>query len=174
MPPFKIPILDPLGILSEPGSRIVTDLMEEEVKLHDPIRDFILSAWGVDTNTDDTEEVETVFEILVRKTRQLQPPPQPQPRNQAPSDVQRSEYYSLGDRIVRDSFTRQRNRAVAEQVARTFAPNNPQLQLECLNNIRDFTMYPENSEQYLSAKDWLELHDLKDLLRQAYMAGFEK
>ena len=81
----------------------------------------------------------------------------------------RSEYHTLGDRILRNSFTCEKNRAVAEQVSRAFAPDNHRLQLECMHNIRDFTIYPENTDKLHRAKQWLKQHDLIDLLWNAYI-----
>ena len=158
MSSINIPIFDPLGILSKPASTLAQKFIDEDIEFTDPVRDIvidILDNGEVDTPAEDNTTL----------------PSSPSPTGPAPQSAQRSEYYALGDRLMGDSFTCEKNRAVAEQVARTFAPSNHRLQLECLHNIRDFTMYPENTDQYRRAKGWLEQHNLKDLLRNAYVEG---
>ena len=178
MPPIKLPIFDPLGILSKPASKLAQNIIDEDIEFNDPIRDFMIDAFGVDVEEENlrvlSERIQQQDYVIaaLRDKEQEQDNTAPiTPAGPAPRSAQRTEYYAMGDKLLSDSFTCERNRAVAEQVARTFAEGNHRLQLECLHNIRDFTMYPENSEQYNRAKLWLEQHNLKDLLRQAYVNG---
>ena len=163
MPPITLPIIDPLGILSEPASKFAQKFIDEDIEFNDPVRDIV-----IDILDDEEVEAGTTHAPAPQPQTNAMPPPDTPP---APRSAQRAEYYAMGDRLVGDSFTCEKNRAVAEQVARKFAPENHRLQLECLHNIRDFTMYPETTGQFRRAKQWLEQHNLKDLLRQAYMDG---
>lgn len=164
MPPLKLPIIDPLGIISEPASKLASKFVDD-IEFNDPVRDLVVDI------LDDDDDAINEAEKNIPAGSEFTPTPAGPISQPPPRSAQRSEYFQMGDRVMGDSFTCERNRAVAERVARRFAPDNHRLRLECMHNIREFTMYPETSEQYRRAKQWLEQHNLKDELRQAYIEG---
>jgi len=143
---LKIPILDPLGILSEPAEKLAKDLFDEDITFHDPIREFILD----------------------RITKE-DPEPVSEPENQEGSEKQ--QYLEFGKRVI--TFACSRCQAIAEWVANEYAPNSPKKQLECIYYIKMFDESDTGTEEYETAKDWLEKHDLKDLLYTAYLKELE-
>lgn len=51
---LKLPIIDPLGILSKPAEKLTKNLFGEDIEFHDPLREFVLDMI--------TEEEEGEFE----------------------------------------------------------------------------------------------------------------
>lgn len=157
---FKLPIFDPLGLLSEPAEKLAKNLFGEDIKFHDPIREFILdriTEEGAGTEPDKQESTEPDTPEGVRRT--------------IDEVSERSEYLAFGKRVL--TFSCSRCQAIAEWVANEYAPDSPKKQLECIYYIKMFDESDSGTEEYEKAKDWLEKHDLKDLLYTAYLKELE-
>jgi len=146
---LKLPIFDPLGLLSEPARKLARDLFGEDITFHDPLREFVL-----DRITED--DVETDSEAA--------PPTES-------SESSKQAYLEFGKRVI--TFSCSRCQAIAEWVANEYAPDSPKKQLECMYYIKMFDESDSGTEKYETAKDWLEKNDLKDLLYTAYLKELE-
>lgn len=148
---IKLPIFDPLGLLSEPAGKIASDLFGEDVKFHDPIREFVL-----DRITEDEDGAEPDSGVAT-------------PTDSSESD--RQAYLEFGKRVI--TFSCSRCQAIAEWVANDYAPDSPKKQLECMYYIKMFDESDSGTKEYETAKDWLEKHELKDTLYTAYLQELE-
>ena len=143
---MKLPIIDPLGILKEPAEDILRSV-GVDVELSDPIREFALDfIEGVQDERESTDESS-------------------KPKTEKRSE--REAYLDFGKRAI--TFECTRCQAIAEQVAAEYAPDSPKKQLECMYYIKMFDENDVSEEGYDTAKTWLEEHDLKDALYQAYL-----
>lgn len=79
----------------------------------------------------------------------------------------REAYLNFGKRAI--TFSCSRCQAIAEQVAARYAPDSPKKQLECMYYIKMFDENEIGDEGYETAKNWLEEHNLKDALYEAYL-----
>lgn len=81
---------------------------------------------------------------------------------------QKEAYLKFGKKAI--TFDCSRCQAIAERVAAAHAPNSPKRQLECLYYIKMFDEHEIGTKGNDTATEWLESHDLKDKLYDAYMA----
>jgi len=158
---LKLPILDPLGILSEPAGKLVSDLTGEDITFHDPIREFVLDRiTEEDAGTEPDKQESTEPDTPERNVRRT-----------IDEVSEREKYLEFGKRVI--TFSCSRCQAIAEWVANEYAPDSPKKQLECIYYIKMFDESDSGTETYETAKDWLEKHDLKDLLYTAYLQELE-
>jgi len=140
---MKLPIFDPLGILKEPAEGLLKSV-GIDVELADPARDFVLGVLeGYKPTTEPSDE------------------------ELSPGD-EREAYLAFGKKAM--TFNCSRCQAIAEQVAKDYAPDSPKGQLECVYYIKMFDENEMGTEGYDTAKNWLEAQGLKDKLYAAYLS----
>jgi len=158
---LKLPIFDPLGLLSEPAEKLAKDLFGEDIEFHDPIREFILDRiTEEDAGTEPDKQESTEPDTPERNVRRT-----------IDEVSEKEEYLKFGKRVL--TFSCSRCQAIAEWVANEYAPGSPKKQLECIYYIKMFDESDSGTEDYEKAKDWLERNDLKDLLYTAYLKELE-
>jgi len=152
---MKLPIIDPFGILKKPAEDVLRTV-GVDVELSDPFREFAL-----DFIEGVQDEIESESRNDVVKS------PSPPTCDVADRRAHRESYLDFGKRVI--TFECTRCQAIAEQVAAEYAPNSPKKQLECMYYIKMFDENDVGDDGYDTAKTWLEEHDLKDALYQAYL-----